>query len=306
VEPILLAENSPNQSAAVINFFTPTPFLSFLFYRSGVVCRRYPTYPSLETGGGQKMKVHIGVSWLALAALSGCILEGDNEGQALSGSPAGVYEGSFTEQPTSNTFDLAGGVAANGSAFFISFSGGRLYAGSIGGLLGGISGSFRAYDIVSGSSFSAIAEAAAEGTVSGSHVPRDSISGTFIVNGSQTGTISLNYLPLVTEQSSSLSRLQGTYTNRDSTSGFTATISISDTGVMNGSDSEGCEYSGTATVLDSSMAIYGINGSFSCPGDDSQTGSGLALLETTATSRTLTVGLSNQSVALAAVLRSGT
>lgn len=88
------------------------------------------------------------------------------------------------------------------------------------------------------------------GTVSGDYTPT-SITGTSFVNNVKVTTFSLR----VSDQSAngaSLSTIKGNYATDDAQT----SIAVDADGLITGSDTDGCQYSGALTVPDSSVNVY--------------------------------------------------
>lgn len=138
--------------------------------------------------------------------------------------------------------------------------------------------------------------------MSGQVAERSSIAGAFNVGNSQLGTFSLTFDPQVTDTPVGLNLLQGTWGNQDPSDGYTTTLTIDASGQLTGSDSDGCQYSATISVISPSVNVYRISGSYTCPGEGTQSGNGLLVRVVNGSIQTIVLGLSNQSIALATVL----
>lgn len=92
-------------------------------------------------------------------------------------------------------------------------------------------------------------------TIAATIDPRTSINGTF-TDGNGTGSFALTYDATHYQQASSLSLIAGTYAY--SYGGATGTITITASGGVSGTDSQGRVYSGTVTVPDATYNAYDV------------------------------------------------
>jgi len=103
------------------------------------------------------------------------------------------------------------------------------------------------------------------GTVSiaGDVAARQRINGVFSGVG-DTGTINLQYIPEVSERPSSLSDVSGVWTYSDG-AGFTETVTITNSGSLALSASDGCTAQGQLTVLDPLLNGFSFEYDLTCP-----------------------------------------
>lgn len=103
---------------------------------------------------------------------------------------------------------------------------------------------------------------------------KESIVGTFTSTNDQSGSLNLSYNP-ITDRGSSLVAIAGTWSL---TNGADTLTIVVDNGVINGSDTDGCVYSGDVGILDASVNIYSLDIAVSNCGEDSADYAGFAIL----------------------------
>ena len=192
----------------------------------------------------------------------------------------GVWEGTFTETGV-GTFDLIGLIEGN-QLRFISTDAGAIYVGTV---------------AVSGSNFtSTVTGYQIGGTIfattnlTGTVVTKTSITGTFTTSYGTSGSFSLTYDP-VTDKGASLAVIEGTWT--DVLTG-TATLTIDGAGNINGSDILGCMYTGSVSINDPAVNIYGMSlGVTSCGVYDGAYAGYAVISDTSVTNDTLTFVVNN-------------
>lgn len=231
-------------------------------------------------------------SWLGFIALSVLFLVGCGGGDGSGGlisntSLDGVWEGTFVEEGV--TYDLQGLIYENR---LYAFSGegdtlleGRLY--SKGSLL---SGTIEIYEI-DGWFLDQV-------SVSGSVNERQKIKG----KTSSGSTFDLTYSKTF-DRSSSLALVAGIWS---STLGYdTTTITIQNDGTLDGSDSDGCYYSGKVSTPNTSKNIYRLNLTISNCGELNGPVAGYATLsDFSAINDSLIFGFSNeQMISIGMLLR---
>lgn len=91
----------------------------------------------------------------------------------------------------------------------------------------------------------------------GDVVERVSIQGSLVHGASRNTKLAVSY-DQVYENDSSLAIIAGTYSVSDAT-GYTLTYTIDSTGVLSGSDTEGCTASGAVAIIDSNFNMYRFN-----------------------------------------------
>ena len=211
----------------------------------------------------------------ALILIQGCSSGGGDSTPATTlpttnADPTGVWEGTVTENGV-GTFDLTGIVVGN-QLRFISDTAGVIYVGTIS---------------VSGTSFTATTTSYAIGgtvfatsNLTGTVGTKSTISGTFSSSTGSTGSFSLTY-DTVTDKGSSLAITDGNWT--ETSGGSTTTVSIDSTGLLTGSDTDGCVYLGSVSIIDSSSNIYNLSFSASSCGLFNGTYAGYAVISDTVT-----------------------
>jgi len=170
----------------------------------------------------------------------------DSAEEKLSSQPAevmpiGLWEGKIITVSDNTSFAVAALIAPNGEIRLISDDGEQDK-----GLL-----------VLDGSTFSGDFQAYGgnglyieSGTVSGDYTPT-SITGSSFVNNVKVTTFSLS----ISDQSAngaSLSTIKGNYATQDAQT----SMAIDVDGLVTGSDTDGCQYSGVLTIPDSSVNIY--------------------------------------------------
>jgi len=252
------------------------------------------------------MKLKLGFVVVSLGVslfLSGC---GGSSSSATSGSStvvshaikaAGVYSGTSTSS-SYGTIAVDGVVAQNGRAFFFAPNQGDIYAGTVNETNDTVTGPLTAYAPVGyqfpdGSSVTSL-------SINANTVPQSTLSGTFS-GGGESGTFTLGFVSSY-EESSSLSKIAGTYTYTQTTSTSTDTLSITvdSTGLVTGSDSTGCVYNGQVSLIDSSKDAYDVTATITSCGALNGTYKGVAALTKNVTvDDTLLIGIYNPTTAIA-------
>ena len=129
-------------------------------------------------------------------------------------------------------------------------------------------------------------------SLSGTVATRATISGSFS-GGGDSGTFSLAY-DTIYERPSSLSAVSANWTFSSPISGITTTVSIDPAGLIFGTNTDGCVYSGTVSVIDPFFNAYRVEVTVSSCGAADGTYSGLAALaDTVTTDDTLNLGVTN-------------
>jgi len=156
--------------------------------------------------------------------------------------PIGLWQGNVTADGV--TVDVVGMVAPSGEARFLSADGEQdRFKLNIDG--GSYTADGVAYDI-DGFFLGNI-------TVSGEYTSTE-ISGTAKVDSVITSTFSLTIAD-ESKNGASLSTVSGNYVNFDQS----ASIAIDADGVLSGSDDEGCVYTGSVSVPESSVNVYSLS-----------------------------------------------
>ena len=168
--------------------------------------------------------------------------------------PSGVWQGTLTSDVTMNAVAVTAVITASGSARLILADGSQL-SGSVvtngdqvsGNLTGITELGLQWQDNTTVSSF----------TINGTVAQRSAITGTYTGAG-DSGTLTLTF-DSVYDRTSSLATLAGQWERLDALQNITATISFDAQGAIDGSDADGCIYSGTVSVSDSSVDVYTVS-----------------------------------------------
>lgn len=187
-----------------------------------------------------------------LFGLAGC---GGGGGGGAAPAPVsqaidGIWIGTLTSTPVAQTFGIIGVIAPNHQLRFISTAGVQYFGrAAVAGnrVTAAVTGIAPAgFIFLSGGNTTT-------GNISGTVVASTSLNGTYTaINDS--GTFSLTYSPTY-NRPASLSLLAKTWTGAISSGGI-ATITISPGGVISGTDTMGCSYAGTVSVIDPAKNIY--------------------------------------------------
>ncbi|MFT7007939.1 MAG: hypothetical protein ACJAXJ_002478 [Colwellia sp.] len=155
--------------------------------------------------------------------------------------PIGLWEGQLITLSDNSSIAVAGLIAPNGEIRFITDDGEQdtgvlVLDGSA------FSGNLNAYDY-DGTRIGS-------GTITGNYTATK-ITGSSFVDNVKISTFSLS-ISDESDQGASLSTIKGNYATQD---GQTS-IAIDADGVVSGSDTDGCQYSGRLTTPDSSINVY--------------------------------------------------
>jgi hypothetical protein len=206
-----------------------------------------------------------------LAMLAGC---GGGGGSSTAPTPTppapspttpGLWQGTFTSTTAGVSGSIVGIITTTGAARFISLESGIQIFGTV---------------PTTGSSLSAsltgVTPTGQTGTysLSGTATAKSSLSGTY--SGLDAGSFSFTYNSAFTN-GASLATISGTWT-QSRADGYTVTITVDPSGAINGSDTLGCVYAGTATVPDAAYNYYSLSISLSSCGAYSGAYSGLATI----------------------------
>jgi hypothetical protein len=173
--------------------------------------------------------------------------------------PIGLWEGSVVSDGI--TFHTFGLVAPDGEARYISDDGEQDKA------LLTLSGSDFSGDIVG---YDLTGLLIASGTIAGSY-SSSLISGTTTVDGIEVSTFSLE-LSDQSSEGASFDIIKGNYSSFNAET----SMAIDVDGLLSGSDTNGCQYSGNITIPDSSVNVYKLALTVSSCGDLNSTYTGLA------------------------------
>ena len=179
-----------------------------------------------------------------------CLFEQDADRTEALG---GIWRGTLTLTEISGSQEVVAIVSENDEFRLISTTGiqasGTLTAGS-----GSASGDLRFYP-TEGETFSDD-RTSLTGTFEGAAEEATRLDGDWVasVDNNIEGRFRLTYDTVYAEDSS-LTRLAGNYSAQD-LSGFSRSIVVQDTGAIEGSDTDGCTYSGTAAIIDTQWNAY--------------------------------------------------
>jgi hypothetical protein len=112
-------------------------------------------------------------------------------------------------------------------------------------------------------------------SLSGVVATASTLSGNFSASNGTSGTFNLTY-DSISDRGSSLSTTDGNWSVTDGT--YTLTVSIDSTGLITGSDTDGCVYNGNGSIIDPAVNIYRVNITLSSCGLANDTYSGYAVV----------------------------
>lgn len=205
----------------------------------------------------------------------------------------GIWEGALTVDGGPD-YELLG-LLYEGEIIALSIEANTMYKGSYTVDGDDISGNATVYEIGA----TAVGTATLNGVVTG----KSQISFTYNTSYGATGSVSLFY-DNVYERNSTLSKIAGNYSSV--VSGFnTFNISIENDGSFTGSNTDGCQYSGDFTILDSNFNLYDlITTVSSCAATDGVYEGFAVLSDFNGVDDALTVTLSNENfVFISSLLR---
>lgn len=181
--------------------------------------------------------------------------------------PSGIYEGTLTDPATQTQTPVIALIAETGEGR-VSGADGTYYRINVGTMGSGINGSYTAY-----SSGTPLPDGGTSdvGSLSGG-VTQNGLDVTLTDQKGDIQDLSLNFdntynIP------SSLPTLAGTWSS--SVGSYSLSVSIQSNGVFTGTDSNGCTYSGSFGLIDTSFNAYSENYTVSCS-SGSDTFSGLS------------------------------
>ncbi len=144
--------------------------------------------------------------------------------------------------------------------------------------------------------------------LTGEVITQDNILGNFTW-GLEFGRYVLNYSPLY-EETSSLDKLEGIWTFNQASSGgaiYTLTLTINADGSIFGSDTAGCIYNGSVTIIDSRYNVYRMSLAVSSCNEFDDIYNGLASFSETAfLGRSLMFGVTSLDHSLSGIVMSPT
>lgn len=180
-------------------------------------------------------------------------------------SSNGIWEGTFTELGY-GTFDAIG-LLYNGRIIAISESAGIIYDGSYSMNGDKMTGTVTSYEIGGG----VLATASMSATIT----ERSQITGTFSTSYGSNGSMSLTYSSLY-ERDSSLDLVAGSWASNDY--GYSVFVSVGSNGVFSGLDTDGGRMSGSISILEPGINIYGVTLNLSSSEELNGNYSGFAVL----------------------------
>ena len=180
----------------------------------------------------------------------GCFLDQDTDRTEALG---GIWRGTLTHTEISGTQTVVAIVSENDEFRLISTTGIQA-SGSLTAGRRSASGSLRFYP-AAGETFSDD-RTSLTGTFEGAAEEATRLDGDWVasVDRDTEGSFRLTYDGVYAEDSS-LNRLAGNYFAQDG-NGFSRSIVIQDTGAIEGSDSDGCTYTGEAEIIDTQWNAY--------------------------------------------------
>lgn len=193
---------------------------------------------------------------LTVAGIGSIVATNDGGGFAplpvvVSMSPAGVWRGTLTSDVTMSAVAVTAVITESGTARLILDNGSQL-VGSVttdsDHLTGDLTGITELG--LQWPNNTTVASFSMDGTVA----ERDTITGTYAGAGDM-GTLTLSF-DSVYDRASSLAVLAGQWARLDALQNYTATFSFDGQGAIDGSDADGCIYSGAVTVADMSVDVY--------------------------------------------------
>lgn len=168
-------------------------------------------------------------------------------------SIGGIWDGVVTYSDSSQE-GIVGIVTESGEGVFLSDDGGLTF-GNISKSGTSFSGSFTGY-APSGSVFNANGQAVISGTIDGSFSERSRLNIRSFYQGTQASTSAYAY-DRTYERPSSISKISNTYFYSEP--GYSESITISSVGDISGSNSDGCVYSGSVSIIDSRFNVYDVS-----------------------------------------------
>lgn len=235
---------------------------------------------------------------LCAALLLSTTLGGCGGGGSSSSTPAavatadatGVWEGTITQNGV-GTYSVTG-LITGGQMRFISVDGNAIYEGTVSVSGSTLTATTTNY-VIDGGIFST-------STLTGTVVTASTISGTFTSSDGGSGSFSLTYDPITT-RGSSLATLTANWFVTDGV--YSMSIPIDATGAINGTDSDGCVYTGQVNIIDPAVNIYGVSLTASACGLYNGAYSGYAVVaDDTGINDILVFTVSNANVVIVGVL----
>ncbi|WP_133164232.1 hypothetical protein [Solimonas fluminis] len=178
-------------------------------------------------------------------------------------APGGYYEGRLTPDGSETGVPVEGIVAENGQMLLLDDSE-RLYLGRLQARGAAFSGDYRTFNML-GQRGPAITT----GQFSGTAEERIGLEGRFTEAGGSRGSFSFDYLAAGYETPSSLALVSGSWSQG-------GVFTISETGVLSGTNDYGCSYTGRLSIINAAYSPYGLQLTETC-GTTVRSMSGLAL-----------------------------
>ena len=193
----------------------------------------------------------------ALSALAGC--GGGGNGNVVAPPPVaaqaldGIWNGTFTSNVVGGTVGAYMVISPTNEARYVSTQGVE-GAGTIAVSGNTFSSNYTAFTPAGG--FFPNGTTVAAGTSNGTGSTKGTITGTYS-GGGDNGTFTFTYDPIY-DRGASLATISGTWTGIFVSvgTGAVVTANISTTGVITGSDTAGCVYNGTLSIIDPLKNIY--------------------------------------------------
>jgi hypothetical protein len=196
------------------------------------------------------LKKSLVLPFLGIAVAGGLAACNDHHFNNGGVDPSGIYEGTLTDSVTQQTTPVTliidengqGRMAGQNGTYYllngIFTSGGNVFAGFNG--------------------FSSSADFPNGGLITTGHlqgfVTNPGLNATYTAQGNDSGSITLTFDQALYVQRSSLAMLAGTYTSTSSTPTYSFTVT--NTGSLSGTDSNGCTYTGGFAIVDSHLNAY--------------------------------------------------
>ncbi len=159
----------------------------------------------------------------------------------------GIWRGSFVSDST-GSYSLLG-LIKDGEIRMLSADNGSIHAGTASVASGGVFSATTTDYAIGGTVY-------AETSMTGSYVQGQSISADYTATNGDSGTVSLTYDELY-DRDSSLALTEGIWSVTEGA--YTFTITIQADGTLDGSDTDGCIYSGSVSIIDSNKNLYDVD-----------------------------------------------
>ena len=176
---------------------------------------------------------------------------------AVSQSAEGIWMGTETSTPINQTFPIIGIVSPAGAFHFVEMTSGTQYVGSLSVSGSNMSGTAIGVGAPGWLFLNGLSTTTA--TLTGSVQTGISASGTYTAPN-DSGTWSLTYSPIY-DRPIPLSSLAKTWVGviHNGAGNPTATITVSAAGVVSGTDTLGCVYNGSASVVTPNKNLFSVS-----------------------------------------------